>query len=111
MDADFRAQTSEEIERKLGEHLRKLRVHRNIDQQTLAARAGISVRALRALESGHGSSLHTLVVVVRALGRGSWFDSIAPIPTINPLMLTRQAVPRQRASKPRKKTEGHASTE
>ncbi len=93
--------TAQEIEAELGERLKKLRVHRNLDQATLAARAGISVRTLRNLESGSGSSLRTLIQVVRTLGREQWFETIAPIPTINPLMLTRTAAPRQRASKPR----------
>ncbi|WP_201779352.1 helix-turn-helix domain-containing protein [Chromobacterium subtsugae] len=97
-----RHQTPGEIEEELGSNLKTLRIHKNIDQQTLAERAGISLRALRNLESGKGSSLSTLIVVMRALGRASWFDTIAPVPTINPLMLTREAKPRQRASKPRK---------
>ncbi|KVD73287.1 XRE family transcriptional regulator [Burkholderia ubonensis] len=93
--------TPQEIEVELGERLKKLRVHRNLVQATLAARAGISVRTLRNLEGGSGSSLSTLIQVVRALGREQWFDTIAPVPTINPLMLTRTAAPRKRASKPR----------
>ncbi|WP_341773738.1 helix-turn-helix transcriptional regulator [Burkholderia stabilis] len=95
--------TPQEIEAELGERLKEFRVHRNQDQATLAARAGVSVRTLRNLESGSGSSLHTLILVARALGREQWFETIAPVPTINPLMLTRTAAPRQRASKPRVK--------
>ncbi|AQV92668.1 helix-turn-helix domain-containing protein [Cupriavidus necator] len=95
--------TLQEMEAEIGGHLRTYRIHRNIDQATLSERAGISVRALRNLEAGNGSSLRTLCTVLRALGREAWLDTIAPVPTINPLMLTRQAKPRQRASKPRKK--------
>lgn len=98
-----RSLTIDELETDVGEKLKTLRIHRNLDQATLAERAGISVRALRNLEAGNGSSLRTLLAVVRALGRVSWLDTIAPVPTINPLMLTREAQPRQRASKPRKK--------
>ncbi|WP_199225938.1 MULTISPECIES: helix-turn-helix domain-containing protein [Chromobacterium] len=94
--------TSEEMEAELGEKLRRLRLNKNIDQQTLAARAGISVRALRNLESGQGSSVNTLLRVLRTLGRESWLQTIAPVPTINPLTLTRAAKPRQRASQKRK---------
>jgi len=61
--------TPQEIETELGERLKYLRVHRNLDQVTLAARAGISVRTLRNLESGSGSSLRTLIQVLRTLGR------------------------------------------
>jgi transcriptional regulator with XRE-family HTH domain len=96
-----RHQTLAEMETELGERLKTLRIHRNLDQETLSARAGISARTLRNLESGSGSSLRTLIQVVRALGREQWFDTIAPVPTINPLMLTRTAAPRQRASKRR----------
>ena len=102
MNKALKSQTVDEIEAELGEHLKTLRIHRNLDQKTIAARAGISVRTLRNLESGSGSSLHTLIQVVRVLGRESWFETIAPVPSINPLMLTRTAMPRQRASTPRK---------
>lgn len=94
--------TLQEMEAEIGGYLRTYRIHRNIDQATLSQRAGISVRALRNLEAGNGSSLRTLCTVLKALGREGWLDMIAPVPTINPLMLTRKAKPRQRASKPRK---------
>lgn len=96
-------QTVSEIEMVLGERLKTLRIHRNLDQNTLSERAGISVRTLRNLETGSGSSLQTLISVLRALGRESWLETIAPVPSINPLMLTRTASPRRRASKPRLK--------
>lgn len=96
--------TPNEMEAEIGGYLRTYRIHRNIDQATLSERAGVSVRALRNLEAGNGSSLHTLCRVLKSLGREGWLDVIAPVPSINPLMLTRQAKPRQRASKPRRKT-------
>lgn len=83
-----RAYTAEELEAEIGNSLKRLRINRNLEQAVLAERAGVSTRALRNLELGNGSSLHTLVCVVRALGRQEWFNTIAPIPTINPLMLT-----------------------
>lgn len=95
--------TPGEMEAEIGSYLRTYRIHRNIDQATLSERAGISVRALRNLEAGNGSSLRTLCTVLKALGREGWLDVIAPVPSINPLMLTRKAKPRQRASKPRRK--------
>jgi len=93
--------TAEEMEAGLGEKLKALRLSRDLDQQTLAERAGVSVRALRSLEAGKGSTLKTLVGVLRALGRQTWLDTIAPVATINPLTLTRAAQPRQRASRRR----------
>jgi transcriptional regulator with XRE-family HTH domain len=94
-------ETPDDMLASVGEQLRALRVSRNIDQKTLAERAGVSLRALRNLEGGQGSTLHTLVCVVRALGRQDWLHTVGPVATINPLMLSRAAEPRQRASKPR----------
>lgn len=94
--------TLEEMEAELGEKLRRLRLNKNLDQKTLAARSGISVRALRNLEGGQGSTVKTLISVLRTLGREEWLQTVAPVPTINPLTLTRAAQPRQRASRSRK---------
>lgn len=101
-----RASTPEEIEAALGEKLRALRLSRDLDQAGLAARAGVSVSALRGLEAGHGSTLRTLVRVARALGREDWFALIAPVATINPLTMLRHAQPRQRAGRRSQVKEG-----
>lgn len=90
--------TEEEIEQDIGEKVRMLRLLRNLDQATVAERSGVSVRALRNLEKGAGSTVRTLLSVMRALGRDSWFDTIAPIATINPLTLPRKSRQRQRAT-------------
>lgn len=89
--------TPDQMEAKLGEQLKRFRLLKNMEQRTLADQAGISVRALRNLEGGHGTTVATLMRVLRALGRESWLDTIAPIPTISPLTMTRTATPRQRA--------------
>jgi len=94
--------TPEELECEIGDQLKRLRLFKNLDQKTLAERAGVSVRALRNIEGGEGSTVRTLVCVLRALGRQDWLDTIGPVATINPLMLTREAQPRQRASSPRR---------
>jgi transcriptional regulator with XRE-family HTH domain len=92
------SQTLEEAAADLGENLRRLRLNKNLDQKTLAARAGVSVRALRNLEGGQGTTVKTLLSVVRALGRDSWLQTVAPVPTINPLSFTSRAAQRQRAT-------------
>lgn len=102
-------QTTTELEAALGANLRALRLERNIDQQTLAERAGISLRALKNLEGGAGSTLKSLVCVLRALGREGWLNSVAPVATINPLTMTRKSEPRQRASRRKASTAKKAS--
>jgi hypothetical protein len=39
--------------------------------------AGVSAETLRALESGHGTTVRTLLNVVRALGREEWLNALA----------------------------------
>jgi transcriptional regulator with XRE-family HTH domain len=95
--ADFEFQSPEEIQVALGERLRQLRLRADVTQDALAAKAGISVRALRALEKGEGSSLITLVRVLKALGAASGLDAIAPEPTISPMALLERGKAPQRA--------------
>jgi transcriptional regulator with XRE-family HTH domain len=90
-------QTNAELEAGLGASLRALRLDRNIDQKTVAARAGVSLHALKNLESGRGT-LRSLVAVLRALEREAWLTTIAPVATINPLSLPRTATRRRRAA-------------
>ena len=89
--------TSEELEQQMGASLKKLRLSRNIEQRVLAERAGVSPRALQSLENGEGSSLSTLLQVLRALGREDWLQTIAPVAIVNPMNSVRHAEPRQRA--------------
>jgi transcriptional regulator with XRE-family HTH domain len=95
--------TIAELESLLGDDLKRLRLQRNIEQGALAKQAGVSVRALQRLENGEGSSLSTLLKVVRALGRESWLRSIAPVATINPVTAVGRSRVRQRASAMRSK--------
>jgi transcriptional regulator with XRE-family HTH domain len=83
----------------LGGHLRTLRLRQGLDQQTLAARAGVALNAVKQLESGRNSTVRSLLLVLRALGRESWLDSLAPQVTISPLQILENKAPRQRASK------------
>jgi transcriptional regulator with XRE-family HTH domain len=91
-----------DLEAQLGASLRRVRLDRNLEQAILAERAGISLRSLQRLELGQGSTTHTLISLLRALGRADWLQTIAPVPTINPLTMPRAAKPRQRAAGRRK---------
>lgn len=86
------------MEAALGTNLKALRLDLNIDQHTVAARAGISIGALKNLENGRGSTVRTLVSILRALDRADWLTTIAPVASINPLTHTDSATPRQRAA-------------
>ncbi|WP_291049395.1 helix-turn-helix transcriptional regulator [Herbiconiux sp.] len=103
-EAGTEAITTEELEQRLGDRLRSLRLSKNLDQATVASRAGVSLRTVKNLEHGRGSSVSTLAAVVRALGRLDWFEQLDPPVAVSPLRMLaqdrREAVPR-RASKPR----------
>jgi transcriptional regulator with XRE-family HTH domain len=89
--------TPHELEQILGENIKALRLQKNIDRKSLCNQAGISENALRNLEGGKGATIKTLTYIVKALGRESWINSLAPQTSINPLHMTRTAKPRQRA--------------
>lgn len=89
--------TPNELQHLLGERLRRLRLNRNLDQRTTAERAGISEKALRNLESGRGSTVETLLRVLKGLDYLQGLDMLAPEISINPLDLLRQPKAPQRA--------------
>src|SRR5450755_1681531 len=86
----------------LGERLRKLRLSRNIDQRATADKAGISEKALRNLESGHGSTVETLLRTLKALDFLEGIEMLAPEISVNPLALLHSSKPPQRVRRPRK---------
>lgn len=91
--------TPEEWEAELGQQLRGLRLRQNIDQRHLARRAGIALNAVKNLEAGKGSTLTSLVKVLRALGRADWLRALAPAVSISPLQVLKARPARQRASR------------
>ena len=92
----------EELESTVGENIRALRLQKNLSQDSLAAQAGVSMSALRHLESGQGANLTTFIRIVRALDKQDWLRSLAPRITINPLHMVQSRVERQRARKKKK---------
>src|SRR5580698_5947610 len=79
-----------EIEERLGMRLRELRILRSLDQRALAAKAGVSLNAVRHLETGKGARVHSLVKVLRALDRADWLETLAPTVSISPLQMLKQ---------------------
>lgn len=92
----------EELALAVGESIRSLRLQKNLTQPSLAAQAGVSMTALRHLESGEGANLFTLIRVIRALDKQEWLRALAPRVTINPLHMPSSHAPRQRARRKKK---------
>lgn len=80
----------------IGEQVKLLRIRKNLTQEELAARAQISVSALKSLEGGKGSTLKSLVSTLEVLGETSWLESLAPEVEISPIQAVELGKQRQR---------------
>jgi transcriptional regulator with XRE-family HTH domain len=79
MPSMFSLASVQEISRELGQRLRKLRLQQAVSQEELAARAGLSARALKNLEANGQSTLETFLRVTQALGRATDLDPILEV--------------------------------
>jgi transcriptional regulator with XRE-family HTH domain len=91
--------TTTEWEGVVGDQIRRLRILRHLDQAALAELSDVSIGAVSNLERGKGSSLRTLVSVLRALERTDWLEALAPTVEISPMQLLRS---KQRDTPPRR---------
>lgn len=72
----FILSTPDEVLATIGNRLREQRIARELPQSELAAMTGLSLGAIRKLESSGKSSLDTLVRVAQALGLVSELDCL-----------------------------------
>ena len=99
--------TVAEWEGEVGHQIRAARVASGFDQAHLASLANVSLATLSNLERGKGSTLKTLVAVVRALGRTDWLENLAPPITVSPMQMLRA---KQRGVKPAVRVRASRST-
>ena len=81
----------------LGNQIRNARLRKNMRQEELAQRAGISLPTVSRLEAGGGSSLATFVRVLQVLKEEAWLEQLAPEVSISPTQIHRRGRMRQRA--------------
>ena len=99
----------EELQAELGRRMQRLRLSKNLDQRTVAEKAGITRSALQNLEAGRGSSVKTLVRVLKALNYLEGIEILAPEPTIDPLVLLKTKRLPERVRRARKQPENRDS--
>ena len=90
---------ADDREAELGRQLRSLRLRQDLDQRTLAERAGVALNVVKNLEAGKGSTVSSLIRVLRTLGRTDWLNSLAPTVSISPMQMLKAKPVRRRASR------------
>jgi transcriptional regulator with XRE-family HTH domain len=101
---EFHFMTIPELELELGRQARAFRIRQGLEQTEVAELAGVSDRTVRALEQGRGSSLSTLLRVMKALGALEGLNHLFPAaPTVDPLALLERPNSRRRVVKKRRK--------
>lgn len=91
-------------ERVVGEQVRAMRIGHEMDQSELASAANISVGSVKNIENGRGSSLKTLILIVRAMGEEQWLEQLSPPDTFSPMQELKDQklnARRQRVFKPK----------
>lgn len=101
--------SKEDILQRIGNVIRSERLQQNITQRVLAARSGVSLNAVKNIESGAGATLGTFVLVCRTLGKDSWIssfssvnDEISPIEYAENLQKAKRRIRLRAGSKHRK---------
>jgi len=82
---DFGVANSQQIEKEICHRVEKIRLSRNISQEQLALKAGVSLRTIGRLEKGQGVSLDTFIRVLIALGIQQNIETLLPDPSIRPI--------------------------
>ena len=73
--------TPQDIAQQVANKVKSLRIQQNWTQSTLSKRAGVSLGSLRRFEQKGEISLHSLLLLVSALGRLDDFSAIlTPLP-------------------------------
>src|ERR1700736_3542922 len=100
---DMQFKSPQDLQTELGRRLKQLRLSKNLDQRTVADKAGITRAALQNLEAGRGSAVKTLVRTLKALNYLEGIEILAPEPTVNPLALLKTSRLPARARHSRKR--------
>lgn len=93
---DLELKTPAELQKFLGQRIKAMRISSAFSQGELAAKAGVSLKTLRNLELGHGSSTETMLRTLKALKAVSALDLLFAAPTVSPMALLQNAKAPQR---------------
>ncbi|MBU1341544.1 MAG: helix-turn-helix transcriptional regulator [Proteobacteria bacterium] len=100
---DFYSMTDAGIGKEVGHRIKRLRLQKNLTQAALSSTTGLSLNAIKSLESGKGK-LSTLISILRELHVLDNLNNFIPDIQISPLQQARLGKQRERASGKRIKT-------
>lgn len=101
-NVDYNSMSDERLTLMLGEFIRHHRIEKNLSQEDLGIRAGLSRPTISLLERGKSMNLNTIIKVLRVLGLLYLFDALQITQTPSPLeMLKQQEAQRKHSSKKR----------
>jgi transcriptional regulator with XRE-family HTH domain len=105
MDAkniDYTSMSDDRLAQLLGEFIKHHRIDKNISQDELATKAGLSRPTISLMERGKSMNLNSIIRVLRVLDLLYLFDAIKITQTISPIeMLKIQEKQSKRSSKKR----------
>ena len=81
--------TEIEILQKIGTRMREIRLEQNMKQKELAEKSGLSMFSISQMETGHNTSVQSLVQVLKALNRLDMIEPFLKEKEIDPATLAR----------------------
>ena len=81
--------TEIEILQKIGARMREIRLEQNMKQKELAEKSGLSMFSISQMETGHNTSVQSLVQVLKALNRLDMIEPFLKEKEIDPATLAR----------------------
>ena len=101
---DYYGMSDKAILVELGTRLKSKRLRKNLSQQELAERAGLSRNTISDMEGGGSTTLHNFIRTLRALDSLDDLKHLLPDPGISPVQLLRlKGKVRKRATGKRRK--------
>ena len=98
---DYQIASTDLIVKDMGARLARVRLSRNISQEALAGKAGITRRTLSRLETGQGATLDALVRVLKGLDLESHLDALLPDPGIQPMQRSSATAAERKRARPK----------
>lgn len=97
--------TDEEILKKIGAKLKEIRLEANMKQRELSEKSGLSMFSISQIETGHNTSILSLIQVLKVLDRIDMLEPFMKEREIDPELLEKfiksQQPTRQRVTTPR----------